>query len=356
MAEQQLNATQRAQLFAMSTRQNWQMLAKETATVHPSTIQFTLPKTRLLSGITLRIYATINVKHATKTELATDIFTPYRTVRKINIDLNNGFSPFSLSGEELAMYNMIGLHPSLVTPQAENESGYTYCPTKLTATSEGWDNYIAFTFELPITLNPRDPIGLILSQNEQTVITVNIDTANGGEIFGNPSGFTIELKSMTVEACVESFSIPANANALPDLSVLKLVNGRNDSMPTAGQQVIKLSTGTIYRKLIFRVLDENGEPVEDDFITSDISLVFNQADTNYSVSASMLRVINEKMLGFALPKGMFVFDFSNSGGFSNLGGSRDYIDSANLTEFWLRFNTTGKGKVEMVTETLSRLA
>ena len=181
MADNTLNASQRAQIFAMSTRQNWQMLAKETATVHPSTIQFTLPKTRLLSSVMLRVKAKINIKHASKTALTGDIFTPYRVLRKISLDLNNGFAPFSLSGEELAMYNMINLHPDILTPHTANAQGYCVAPTDYTASTSGADNEIIFTLELPLTTNPRDPVGLIVLQSDATVCTVSLDTANGGK-------------------------------------------------------------------------------------------------------------------------------------------------------------------------------
>ena len=43
MAEQ-ITAQQRAQLFAMSTRQNLQMLAKQTANTGASTLQFNYQK------------------------------------------------------------------------------------------------------------------------------------------------------------------------------------------------------------------------------------------------------------------------------------------------------------------------
>lgn len=353
MAEQ-LTAQQRAQLFAMSTRQNFQMLAKETAGTTPSTLTFTLPKARLLSNILIRVKGKLKLTHASKTDFSGEIskFNIYRAVRRISLDLNNGFAPFVLSGEECLMYNMIDVHPD-ITDSASEDGGYVYFGT--TASSAGKENEFCFTLSLPVTLNGRDPIGLILLQNDQTNVTLTVDMGTGSEVI-TYDGLTAELKDITVIPMLETFSIPANANAYPDLSVLKLTNGRNDSLPSAGQQIIKLTTGTIYRKIIFRILDENGKPLEDDDILSDIQLVFNQADINYSVSAEMLRVQNQRQLGYLLPKGMYVFDFSNSGGLTNMGGTRDYIDSANLTEFWLRFNTNKKGKCEIVTETLARLS
>ena len=353
MAE--MTAAQRAQYFAMSTRQNMHMLARETALNSPSTLQFTLPKSRLLSSLLVKVKMNLNVKHASKTSLSTtvanDEIWKYRTIRRIALDLNNGFSPFVCSGSELALYNLVDVH------------GNSYHDNKtvtLTASSTGANNAIEFDMYLPCTLNERDPVGLILLQNDSTNVVLTIDTANASEIFSSAtasdiSGFTFDINNISVDVMTTTYSIPANNNAFPDLSVLKLVNGRNDAMPATGQQVIKLATGTIYRKILFKIVDENGKPVDNNFITSPFEIVFNQADTNYSISPEMLRLLNTKLLGYELPKGVYCFDFSNTGSFVNLGGTRDYIDSANLTELWLRFTTTGKGKVEIVTECIARL-
>lgn len=330
MAE--LSAQARAQLFAMSTRQNRHMLAKQTATSVPNTLQFNLPKARLLAGLYVKVKAHFDEK-PDGMELEK---LPY-LIRRISLDLNNGFAPFTISGAEARMYNLIDLNSKNIKDDwfvKEHEEGV----------------YDINIF-LPCTTNPRDPIGLILLQNDQTVLTLNVDLGMGSECGIDADPTKVEVKVMT-----ETFSIPAHQNAYPDLSVLKLVNGRKDSLPTSGQQIIKLATGTIYRKLIFKLTDADGEPMKVEDITSNIELVFNQADINYSVDAEMLRMLNEKELGCALPEGMFVFDFSNSGGLTNLGGTRDFIDSANLNELWLRFTTTKIGKCEIVTETLARLS
>lgn len=353
MAEQ-LTAQQRAQLFALSTRQNLQMLAKQRATQGATSLQFSLPKSRLLSKIMIKVEAKINVK-GSASFLDMEDASAYRLIRRIALDLNNGFSPFVVSGEELAMYNALDKNGDLVFGGLT--LGYKNVPSKLNASSTGVTNVISFIMELPVTTNPRDPIGLILLQNEQTNVTLTVDIANPYDMFVSTSlsGYTISLNEITVIPMVETFSIPANANAYPDLSVLKLVNGRSDSLPSAGQQIIKLSTGTIYRKLLFRVVDENNEPLNIDEITSNIELVFNQADINYSIAPDMLHAMNTHDLGFELPKGMFVFDFSAGGNITNYGGTRDFIDTEKLTEFWLRFNTSCKGKVMIVSECLARL-
>ena len=351
MAEQ-LTAQQRANLFAMSTRQNLQMMAKQIVTAPSTSMQFTLPKARLLSNIFVQVKATVNVKHPSKVSITNDKIGIHNIVRRYSLDLNNGFSPFSISGSGLAMLNMIQPNAVIVT---EN-SDYCSIPDKFTASAEGTDNEFMFTVQLPVTLNQRDPIGLVLLQSDQTVTDLRLDIGNPADMYpsGQVAGYTMELKKLEAIPMLETFSIPANANAFPDLSVLKLCQDRTDTLTSAGQQIVKLSTGTIYRKLILFITDENGEPATDDYVTSNIELVFNQADVNYSVNPAMLRAKNAYDLGCKLPDGVYIFDFTNQG-FPNFGGTRDVIDTEKLTEFWVRFNTHAQGKVKIVSECLARL-
>ena len=352
MADNKLTAQQRAQLFAMSTRQNLQMLAKETAGTTPATLSFNLPKARLLGSAMIKVKGTIKVTGAGEAKKQANALGIYKAIRRISLDLNNGFAPFVVSGEELALYNLISMHPEMFGGKSFAE--VKEVPENIHAVG---DHAFEFALPLQVALNGRDPIGLILLQNDQTNVTLTVDLGTGDEVMTEyATGCTAEMKDVSVMCMLETFSIPANANAYPDLSVLKLVNGRKDSMPTSGQQILKLTTGTIYRKIAIRVTDENGEAVAPEFINSNIELVFNQADINYSVHPEMLRLWNIKEFGYAMPEGVYVLDFSNAGSFPDLGGNRDVIDSANLTEMWLRFNTTGKGKVEIVTECLARLA
>ena len=58
---------------------------------------------------------------------------------------------------------------------------------------------------------------------------------------------------------------------------------------------------------------------------------------------------------FELPKGVYIFDFSSGGNITNYGGTRDYIDTEKLTEFWIRTTTTTTGSVKVVSECLARL-
>ena len=345
---------QRAAMFAQATRQNYQMLPEQVTNAGATTLQFLLPKARLLSKIMVDVEAKVKITHASETEVPVDDFTPYKIIRRMSLDLNNGFSPYVIGGKELAIYNCMRANPELVFPQASNDRGYCYMP-ELAASAGGTENTMKFTVALPVTLNDRDPVGLILLQSAETNVTLSVDIANGGDILDNASGYTVDIANVRIRPMLETFSLPAVTDAFPDLSVLKLVNSRTDQFAGSGQNIVKLATGTIYRKLAFYVMDENGDPFEDSDFLSNIELVFNQADVNYSINAASLAHLNESQLGFSLPKGVYVFDFSYNG-IPNYGGTRDYIDTEQLTEFWLRFNSAKKGKVSVISECLARLA
>lgn len=349
-----LTVQQRAQYFAQGTRQNLQMLPEQTATNGAQTLQFSLPKARLLSKLMIDFEVSFKLTHATLTTISTDSFTPYKLIRRLSLDLNNGFSPYVIGGKELAIYNCMRMNPDVIFPQTSNARGYCYMPA-FVASSSGTNNSYKFTVEMPVVLNDRDPIGLILLQSNETNVTLSVDIGNAGDIIDNASGYTIALNSCKVRPCLETFSLPASSDAFPDLSVLKLVQSRTEAFNGSGQNVVKLQTGTIYRKLAFYVEDADGAPFEDTDFLSNLELVFNQADVNYSVSAANLAHINNSMYGYTLPKGVFVFDFSYQG-IPNLGGTRDYIDTEKLTEFWLRFNSTKGGHVKVISECLARLA
>ena len=98
----------------------------------------------------------------------------------------------------------------------------------------------------------------------------------------------------------------------------------------------------------------DGNPFEDSDITSNVDIIFNTADVNYSVPANVIRHKNEVAYGERMPKGVYIFDFSDNG-IPNYGGTRDYIDTTKLTMFQLRFNSNKAGRCRIVSENLARL-
>lgn len=357
MEKTNLTAAQRAANFALATRQNQHTLFKHSVDGGAQSITIQLPKNRLLSKVFLKFDIDVEIKHATSTSLpALDPLAPYKLIRRLCMDFNSGFQPYVLSGMQLALVNLISHYKADYILNFNDDDINPYCNwIDKGVSSTGKLNKISFMLEMPITLNDRDAISLILLQNDQTLSQVIIDVGNGNDMFtSTDNGYEAEIKKCSVELSMETFSIPASSEAFPDLSVLKLTHGRNDSFTGSGQHILKLSTGTIYRRMILRFEDENGNPLSDEDLTSNFELVFNQADINYNISPKALRCLNTEYYGMYLPKGVYVFDFAYQGNV-NLGGTRDYIDTERLTEFWFRFTSSKSCRVNFATETISRL-
>lgn len=331
MAENKLTAQQRAQLFGAATRQHFQMIGKKN--VGPSqTVEFNVPKARIVEGFRLHMKGT-----ATGATLTAGGYEVYDLIRRISVDFNNGFSPVVCSGAQLARINTLSPAARLIPAAAAGG----LCVVD----GESFD----FMLDIPLALNYRDPVGLVLAQNQETNITVTIDTANPATVLEGATDFTA-----TIELECNSFSIPANTNYLPDMSVLKVVDARNEVF-TAGQNYIKLPVGMIYRKMVFKFENADGDVLNMDEITSNIELVLNTADIPYSISPAMLKKFNIMQVGIDMGTGVFFFSFDWQGLAANYGGSRDLLDTERITEFALRFNASVPGKVTIVSEKMSRL-
>lgn len=371
-----LTPQQRAQLFGANTRQHRQMLATQTVNGGGQSMSFTVPKTRLLQAVTLLVKA--DVTFNSDTEYDVDIYSssvgtqPYRVLRNIFIDYNNGFRPVRGSAEELAKLNMVRTNPRNLLPRGM-DTYYSFGKTLCNLYKE--DGTVAntihieknvektytteFVLELPLTLNDRDPVGLILAQSNESLININIDVETDASYIcqalkNKCPNLNSIIGAVEVTPMLTTFSIPSSQDCFPDLSVIKIVDARTENYAGGGSNQVKLPVGMIYRKLMLDFRDAEGNVIEDDDITSNIELVFNGADIPYSISAKHLRYLNTSQLGYELPKGLYLFDFSNQG-IPNLGGSRDYIDTERITEFTLRFTTPEGGKVNIISEKISRL-
>jgi hypothetical protein len=223
-----------------------------------------------------------------------------------------------------------------------------------TAAVGGASNTLDMMVDISHVLNDRDPVGLILAQNKETVINLTVDFNTVLSLFTD-NGITISNVALTVQPLLETYSIPAAPQAIPDMSVLKMVSEQNFNIAASGSTMyIKLPVGLTYRKILLNFETAAGVALTDDQI-GNLSLIFNQADTPYVIPASMLRKINTLRYKGALPAGVLALDFSYQG-LANLGGARDYIDTERLTEFWISFVPGTTGNVQVVSETLARLA
>lgn len=348
-ATAKITPAERAAQFNQLTRRHWMELGTKTGSEN-GVVSFDLPKARLLAGLRVLITATLTATHASATTYTPHEDAPFKFLKRAELSLNNGFAPFSISGQGLIPYLMSKRGVADVTPAT---SGRGNVVQGLTASSGGTANTVRFAVDLTNMLNKRDPIGLILLQNEETLATLNISLGAVADLAPASSGYTFAVSSISVTVLADTFSVPAVETAFPDLSVLKLVQERTETV-IAGENQFKLPTGYTYRKIWFTYYDATPSRQVDSDITSTIDVLFNQAENPIRINPVTLAGINAEAYKGALPAGSYMLDFTDQGN-PDLGNARDYIDTERITEFVLKFTAGAAGTIKIGYEVLSRL-
>lgn len=346
----QLSAADRAANFNKMTRRMWQNFSTLSAGDN-QTIQFNLPKARLMGGVLLEIKGILTAQHASLTTYTPDADAPYSYLANVTMQYNNAFSPFNISGRGLKEFNQTFLTTPVITPN--NTAGSRANATlPLVSSSGGTANNFRFFVYLQNQLNDRDPVGLILLQSDETIVNVNITFGTMNDIAPATGGYTFTTSNVSVTLHTETYTIPAAASGFPDISVLKLVQERIYPV-VVGINTFALSIGRIYRKLGMVMYSTNSPWTRsaDSVITSNIQLIANQADIPYNIAPDQLMGINAGDYIGPLGTSSYVFDFSNNGQ-PNYGGSRDYVDTKTLTEFWLSFTSSATGFLRVWSECL----
>lgn len=300
--------------------------------------------------------------HAADATFVPAATAPFNIIRKVEVNLNNGFSPYVVDGNDLYFLNKIQANGAMVTPI--NGAAATIAAVRNknvlgtdvdTAANGGADNRFQMIVELPLTLNDRDPAGLIMLQANDVLVNVNVTLGNASAFIAAPAGYTATITSATIQPIIETFSIPSIDDAVPDVSIMKLVHSRSEAIPGAGRMQVNLPTGNMYRKLLVWLRDAAGVGMTDAAINTDFEISFNTADRPYVIPHRVIAEQNLQDYGVILPNGLFVFDFSRNSGIPNFGSARDYIDTAQLTEMALTFTAPAAGTVQYCYETISVL-
>jgi hypothetical protein len=120
-----------------------------------------------------------------------------------------------------------------------------------------------------------------------------------------------------------------------------------------GDNTIKLTTGNTFRKIFMQFLTAGGIRAADATL-GQFYLILSGSTYKYEISPAQLALQNQQD-GYALPHGCFVLDFCSGQGLRNLAGRRDYINTDNLGEMYVRVNSTAVGSVLVMTETLTTM-
>lgn len=197
---------------------------------------------------------------------------------------------------------------------------------------------------LPFQVNRRDQVGLFMLQNEQTLVTVNLDWLADASV---ATGATV---TGTAKVYAEVFTVPASAKDWPDLSFVHQV--LEDQLTVSGSGIVTYEwpRGNIY----LRMLHGLGFAQSGSDGWSTYQLKRNESDviSDFQDTALADSQYNLDHFGLARKAGTFYWSGIDESGLGAYGMARDTIDSRRLTNIKSFVNATGAGTLYSVRDTL----
>lgn len=345
--------------FREATRQNITELPSKEY-VSGGKVFFELPKVGLLSKLYLHFTATDTLTAGTGSITASER-SPWNLIKRIRLVANSGAAIFDVSGYGCYLIN--------------NLLRYGHSPAStLFDRSIGTDVYnlptttgtLKFGLEIPIAINDRDAIGYLLLQNNATqlVLEVEFNVAGGSSVEDNmhvlTGNATAVLSASTVGVTMEYFNVPRKSEDYPPLNVVHQWLEQKDSIVSTGTYTKTLLRGNTYMRLLHYITLNAALNTTD---VEKLRIIYNQTEVPYTISKMPQLMLQRSRYGMDLPKGTYVHDWYYGNGLVSLGDSRDFINSAAVTEFQTEITiasgaTLGSGTnfLNTITEQLIRIA
>lgn len=349
-------------MFIDNTRQNFTELPKQSV-VEGGRLYFTLPKVGLLSRLFLRVEGTCTTVDGSGS-LALSDRGVWNFIKRIRLIANSGASIFDVSGYGTYLINTLskmGVDPDSIGDIDRGARTEVFAAPITADAANAWK----FGLEIPIAINDRDPIGLILLQNNATqlVLEVEFNNCGGANNLVAPvvlTGNATAVFSGTCGVMMEYFTTPRNAADYPPINIIHQWLENQDAIPGVGAFTKSLLRGDTYMKMIHSVTLAGALNTTD---VDKLRILYNQSEVPYNIDKMSQLMLQRSRYGKDLHKGCFVHDWYYSSGLPNLGTSRDFINSANVTEFQSEVTinsgataTAGTSWLNTITEKLIRIA
>jgi len=292
--------------FVANTRRKVVQLPTQTRPVGGGTTSINLPKTGLLAGIFLAIRGSVSGTLTVPNPLG---FASI--INRTRLTLNSGIDIFNVSG---AGYNY--LLREVIESEYVDISGQNNSRSAVTAAAFNLDMFI------PVAINMRDPLGLILLQNEQTLLTLNIDWNADANV---ATGATV---TCTAIPYIELFTVPVDPQDFPPINIIHQVLEDQQAISGAQDWVYNWPRGNTYLQVLHGV--GIGAAGSDGFSKAQIRV--NQSDYLQSTDVPYLDLEFRRIRGRARPAGAIFFDLLGTSGLGNYGLTRDVFNSSLVTD------------------------
>jgi hypothetical protein len=186
---------------------------------------------------------------------------------------------------------------------------------------------------LPIALNLKDPLGLIMLQNEQTVVSCQVEFEADATV---ATGATV---TATVTPVMYYFTVPTDARDYPPLAVLHTITEDQQAVGAAGDFTYVLPRGYTYAQ-VMHGLGIGHTPGD---LFSLLRVRVNQAQFLHEWVPAHMDMVHRYLRGRARPLGGIYVDYLGMSGLGNYGLSRDLVNSAQVTDLAHVLTATAAG-------------
>jgi hypothetical protein len=291
---------------------------------------YTLPKTGLLARLYLALRGTVAGTLTTPNALGMASL-----ISRIRVVANSGLDIFNVSGAgyHYLLRNM--LESEYIDPVSQSNA-----TAAVTATAFNLDAVI------PIAVNMRDPSGLLMLQNEQTIVNLYIDWLADTSV---ATGATVTLT--TGDLFMEVFTVPPDPQDWPNLNIVHQCLEDQQQVAGAGDFPYNWPRGNTYVQIAhgFGI----GAAGADNF--SRLALRVNQSDYLQNTPPDYLDVEYRLMRGRARPLGGVFIDLAATSGLGCYALARDLLNSALVTDLATVVTASGAGTLYTVRRQLLTL-
>lgn len=316
--------------FNGNTRLKFLKLPPVTRPVGGGTYQLVLPKVGFLARIHLRLQVAVAGTLSAPNALGvSSIISRIRLSLNTNIDIQN----LSGAGYCYLLDEVCELEEHRMTSQNQGR-------TAVTATNFNYD------IVLPVMLNLRDPVGLIMLQSEQLQAILSIDWLADANV---ATGATVTVT--TGDAWMEVFTVPQSPADYPDISVLHQLREESQAIAATGDITYNYLRAHIYLQMLHAL--GIGASGADGF--SNVKLRVNQADYLLDWTPGMFDMQHRLLRGRARPAGGMYLDFLGSSGLGNYGLTRDIFNTLYITDWAAIITASATGTLFSLLRQLVRI-
>lgn len=316
--------------FALNTRQHVTVQPTQTRPTGGGTTSLPLPTSGILAAMYLETSITVSGSLSNQhADGASAAISRVRLTNNSNTDIVN----ISCAGYHYALKYFLDDFSAFVGAGGR---------TAITATTFDISMYI------PIAINMRDPLGLLLLANRETTYTLNIDWLADASV---ATGATV---TGTCIPHLVTFDVPLDPKDYPDFSYLHILAEEQDTIGATGDYPKQLQRGGEYLQ-IFHLFGSAASGAADNWSKS--VLRTNQVFQIYDLRPHFLDAMH---LGLhnnvARNAGLIFYDMLGSTGLGAFGNFRDPIDSSKLTNFESVITATATGTLRTLRRMIVKAA